>query len=234
MTTSAPPSAAVATHDTRRFWRVLLAVVLPIPWLAKGVQYAVQPSFDNFADQVAYLETHGAYSALQWLDTAFVVLVVPSVLALAWLARRGAPRLSTVAAILMGGGILAGVARVTNGDLLAWVAAREGYDAKLIDSLGDDLEASPTAGLGGLLFIVGLVVGSIVLGFALWRSRVVPRWAAVAVGFGGASHPFLQFSHVVVGIGLAVLAAGCAAASAAYLRMPDDELDLPPIKHASH
>lgn len=229
MTTTVPAPAQVAAHDTRRFWRVLLAVLLPVPWLAKGIQYAVQPSFDDFSDQVAYFKTHDAYVVLQWFDTAFVVLVVPSTLTLAWLCRRSAPRLATVSALLMGGGILTGVARGTNGDLLAWVTAREGYDVTLVDSLAGDLDASPTAGLGALLFIAGLVFGSIVLGFALWKSGVVAKWAALAVGFGGASHPFLQFNHVVVGIGLAVLALGCAAASARLLSMSDDDFDLPPL-----
>lgn len=60
-------------------------------------------------------------------------------------------------------------------------------------------------GIGGLLFIVGLVFGSIVLGSGLWRSRAVPAWVGVAVAVGGSTHGFLSFNHVVVAVGLVVM-----------------------------
>jgi hypothetical protein len=45
---------------------------------------------------------------------------------------------------------------------------------------------------------------------------------------GGATHPFIPWS-AGQGIGLLVAAGGLVAVSAALLRMPDDEFDLPPI-----
>jgi ABC-type uncharacterized transport system permease subunit len=66
------------------------------------------------------------------------------------------------------------------------------------------------------------------LGLALWRSRVAPRWMAIALIVGGVTHPFLP-NHVIVGIGLLIAAAGFAGATVALLRMRNDEFDLPPI-----
>ena len=82
-------------HDARGVWRVLLAVVVPIPWLAKGVQYIVLEPSEDTADQIRAWTTDHVYGWLQWLDALFVVLVVPSILAMALVSRRGAPRLTT-------------------------------------------------------------------------------------------------------------------------------------------
>ena len=61
----------------------------------------------------------------------------------------------------------------------------------------------------GWIYTIGglsLVVGSVLLGVALWRTRTLPRWAAVAlpasivlniVGFSVASQPVLVLSYVV-------------------------------------
>jgi len=223
-------TAPTPVHDARGFWRVLLALVLPVPWLAKGLQYFVQSPYDDTASQIAAWADDDTYAWTQWLDTTFVVLVVPSVVALAWAARRGAPRLSAAGLIVLGGGFLAALSRNINGDLVIWVAARNDYDPGLIERWSEALEAEPQVGLGGLAFIVGIVFGPILLGLALWRSQAVPGWAAAAVGLGGTSHPFLQFEHHVVGVGLWVLAAGCAGVSARLLAMTNDEFDLPPAR----
>ena len=229
-TTSTAETATKRLLDARGFWRILLAVMLPLPWLAKGIQYTVAPAAaDTTIGQIKIFATDHSYAWLQWLDTVFVILAVPSLATLTWLTRRGAPRLATAAALLTVTGFLAGISRNINDDQLAWVAARKHYNPTVISNLTHDLQANPTAGLGSGLFILGLVFGSLLLGLALWRSRAVPAWAAVAVGLGGITHPFLQFSHVAVGIGLAVLATGCAACSMVLLQMRNDDFDLPPI-----
>ncbi|WP_375433361.1 hypothetical protein [uncultured Friedmanniella sp.] len=70
-----------------------LALLVPIPWLAKGLQYVVLGSDDEHtAYRITYNTTHTVYTYLQWLDLLFVVLVVPSILAMA---PRLAPRRST-------------------------------------------------------------------------------------------------------------------------------------------
>lgn len=134
------------------------------------------------------------------------------------------------AALLVVAGFLAAISRNINGDQIAWVASQKHYDPSIISKFSDALEATPTAGLGSGLFILGLMFGTLLLGIALWRSKAVPAWAGIAVALGGFTHPFLQFNHIVVGIGLAVLASGCAAASVALLRMRNDDFDLPPFR----
>ncbi len=222
--------ATTTVRETRGFWRVLLAIVVPIPWLAKGVQYIVlEPAYDNSADQIKAWANDHVYSWLQWLDVGFVVLVVPSIIAMALVSRRGAPRLATAATIVMGGGFLMVLPLNIGGDPLVWVAARGGYDPTTTGRFIDALQDDPRVGLGGLGFIAAITIGSVLIGLALWKSKAVPAWAAALVGLGGFTHPFLSFEHHVHGAGLVVLALGCTGISAALLKMSNDQYDLPPL-----
>ncbi len=218
-------------HDARGFWRLLLAGVVPIPWLAKGIQYMILERDDaHSADLIRYDVSHHLYAYLQWLDVLFVVLVVPSILAMVLVSRRGAPRLSTWAAVLMGGGFLMVLPLNIDDDQLSWVAARKGHDPATVGRFLDDAANDPRVGLGGLGFLVAIVVGSILVALALWKSHAVAGWAALLVGLGGATHIFIgAFGHVVHGAGLVVLAIGCVAVSRRLLTMSDEEFDLPPL-----
>ena len=230
MTATVETTARSKVHDARGFWRVLLALVVPIPWLAKGLQYIVlEPTYDHSADQIKYDMTHHVYSYLQWLDLLFVVLVVPSILAMVLVSRRGAPRLSTAATILMGGGFLMVLPLNIDSDQLTWVAAQKDHDPAVIGRFIDDAANDPRTTLGVLGFLVAIVIGSILIALALWRSHAVAGWAAALVGLGGATHIFIgTFGHVVHGAGLVVLALGCVPVSRRLLTTRNDEFDLPP------
>ena len=81
------------------------------------------------------------------------------------------------------------------------------------------------------VFIVGHELGTLLLGVALARARVVPLWAAAAVVIGIAVHPV---SVALVSRGMDILAyglvtAGCVAAARAVLLSPNDAWDLPPL-----
>jgi hypothetical protein len=83
--------------------------------------------------------------------------------------------------------------------------------------------------IAGLLFILGITIGLLLLGIALWRSRVAPAWMGMALALGGFTHPFMP-GHVAAGVGLVVAAVGFAGASRALLRMRNDDFDLPPAR----
>ncbi len=225
-----PASPAPSVHDARRYWRVLLAVIVPLPWLAKGIQYIVVESNDvPSAELIRRWTTDHTYAWLQWLDVLFVVLVVPSVVALGIVSRRGAPRLAAAAMTVMGGGFLMVLPLNMGGDPMIWAAARGGFDPTSTGAFLDSLENDPRIGLGGLGFIVAITVGSLLIGLALWRSRAVSTLAAALVGLGGLTHPFLSFDHRVHGAGLVLLAVGSLAVSRRLVTQADDEFDLPPL-----
>lgn len=93
----APPDSTGRTkrvRDRRAFWRILLAVILPLPMLAKGIHYMLSPVGGDvtFTETVTALEAHpDMLETLKWLDAVFVVGLIPATIALAWVARRGAP-----------------------------------------------------------------------------------------------------------------------------------------------
>ncbi|MFI5624289.1 hypothetical protein ACIA03_12560 [Nocardioides sp. NPDC051685] len=235
-TDTAPPTSpapANPVRDRRGFWRILLAVIAPLPFLAKGVYYLLTPVAGDvtFKESVTSFEAHrGILEALKWFDAVFVVLVIPATIAAAWVARRGAPRLTTAGAAIALTGLFFGISLLGGVTTPAMMAVQHDLDHTSMAALDDALHHEPLLGIASLLFIVGIVLGLGLLGGALKRSRAVPAWVGFAVMIGGATHPFIP-SHVGQGIGLFVAAAGFVGVSVALLRMSNDEFDLPATSH---
>ena len=230
---SATSKTAPLRSDTRTFWRLLLAVVAPLPMLCMGIVYVLRP-FEGDAplpDTVAVVTAHRQLSeVLLWLGLPFLVGLIPAVIAVAWVTRRRTPVLTTVGAVWTLLGCLGAFPLLVPDDLLAYLAVTERLDVATVAALDEAWWALPVTGAAALLFISGIVVGLPLLGIALWRSRVAPRWMAIALIIGGATHPFLP-NHVVAGIGLLVAGLGFAGATRALLRMTNDEFDLPPVSN---
>jgi len=223
--------SAVRT-DVRTFWRVLLAAVAPLPMLAKGIYYLLTPveGGAGFDETLAAVTAHERLAGLlMWLDVVFVVALVPATFAVAWVARRGAPRLTTAGALISLLGFLAGVALLGGVMTPALATVRHDLDPGTMAAFSDAMEGEPLMGVAGLLFISGVVIGLGLLGAALWRSRSAPAWAGIAIMVGGITHPFVPGS-IAQGVGLLIAAAGFAGASYALLRQPDDAFDLPPAR----
>jgi hypothetical protein len=222
---------ALGRRDTRTFWRLLLAIVAPLPMLCMGTVYVLKPFEGDapIADTVADIAAHRQlYEVIMWLGLPFLVGLIPAVVALAWVTRRRTPVLTTVGAVWTLLGCLSAFPLLVPDDLLAYLAVTEGLDVATVAALDDAWWALPVTGAAALLFISGIVVGLPLLGIALWRSRVAPRWMALALIIGGATHPFLP-NHVVAGIGLLVAGIGFAGATRALLRMTNDDFDLPAL-----
>jgi hypothetical protein len=225
----AAPAAAPRHRDVRGFWRILLAVIAPLPMLAKAVYYLLTPvdGGTGFRETVAaYAGREPLIQTLTWLDAVFLGLLIPATFAVAWVARRGAPRLATAGALLSLGGFLAGVSVLGGVPGPAYLTVTHGLDLEAMAALSDAYDGEPIALAAGLLFITGIVIGLSVLGVALWRSRVAPAWMGMVLVVGGATHPFLP-GHLAQGIGLVAAAVGFAGASVALLRMRNDDFDLP-------
>jgi hypothetical protein len=223
------PAPTVAQHDRRSVWRILLAVIAPMPMLAKGIYYLLSPVAGDatFKESVAAFQAHrDLLDVMKWLDAVFVVTLIPATVAAAWVARRGAPRLTTAGALVALSGFFAGIGLLGGVETPALVTVQHNLDTGVMSNLDDAMQHEPLLGVASLLFIVGVVFGLGLLGGALKRSGAVPAWAAIAVLVGGATHPFIP-SSIGQGIGLLVAAAGFVAVSSALLRMPNDEFDLP-------
>lgn len=239
-TTAAQASAGVQNvkdaADVRGFWRILLAVIAPLPLLAKGVFYLLVPVDGDatYADTVAAFTTHqGLLGTLELLDVVFVVGLIPATLAVAWVARRGAPRLTTCGAVTALGGFFAGIALLGGVQTPALMTVQYRLDVNAMAAADQALHTDPLVGVAAVLFLIGIVVGLGLLGVALWRSRSAPAWMGIALMVGGATHPFIP-GHIAQGIGLLVAAAGYAGASLALLRMGNKDFDLPSFRPAAN
>lgn len=218
-------------RDVRRTRRLIAAVLLPIPPLAVAALRLLWPPFSetDTAGTLAAIARHPtAQEAVVWLGTVMTFTMVPAVLAAARLARRRRPTLTMIAVAV---NLIAylGATPLIAGDLMAQVAARPEFDQATLGPYLDAVNAHPVAGVGFGAFVLGHIVGMILLGAALWR--VVPRWAGVALIV---SQPLHFVAFVVLGIqaldGIAwgLTAAGFVACALAVLRTPDDEWDLAP------
>jgi hypothetical protein len=235
MTSETRPTTPAVTdakppRDVRGIWRVLLAVIAPLPALAKGIFYLLSPvdGDADFKETVAAFANHRQLlDALKWLDVVFVAGLIPATFAVAWVARRGAPRLTTAGAVIALLGFFAGLTLLGGVETPALVTVQRGLDVDSMAALDHALNNDPLLEIASLLFIVGIVFGLGLLGAALWRSRYAPAWMGIALMVGGATHPFIP-GHLAQGIGLLVAAVGFAGASVALLRMTNDGFDLPP------
>jgi hypothetical protein len=232
-TSSVSSSKTARTRDTRTFWRLLLAIVAPLPMLCMGLAYVLRPFEGDapFAEAVAAFAAHRQLAELTLLlGLPFIIGLIPAVIAVAWVTRRRTPLLTTVGAVWTLLGCLSAFPLSVPDDLLAYLTVSQRLDVSTVAALDEAWWATPTAGGASLLFISGIVIGLPLLGIALWRSAVAPRWMAFALIIGGATHPFLP-NHVIAGVGLLVAAVGFAGATRALLYMTNDEFDLAPEGH---
>ena len=233
-TTDARPLTAEdrrTPHDLRRTWRVLLALLAPLPLLGMGISYLVDPVPQDgpFSGMVAAAaDDRGAALLAVWAGLPFLVGLVPATAALAWVCRRQVPVLTSVGVWLTIPGFLAAFALLPAQNVHALVTADDGLDAGTVAALDDAVVEQPWVLLATLLFLLGITVGLPVLGVALWRSGTAPRWTAALLIAGTATHIFVP-GPAGKGLGLLVGAVGFLGVTLALLRTSDEEFDLPPV-----
>jgi hypothetical protein len=146
------------------------------------------------------------------------------VIALGMLARRHAPRLGTTVLVLAFAGFMSLFwSTVAGSDNVALGAARIGMSPALTGKLLDSIGAIPAIGFASNLFVLGHIIGLVLLGVALWRGRVMPAWAALTIAVSQPLH--LVFAvitpvHALDGLAWGLTAIGFAAAAIALMREP--------------
>ena len=231
-TTPVPTTTVVRRRDTRTVRRVVAAIVLPLGPLAVALLRLVVPSFTTDTPLDAITRTAaapGRADAVDWLSLVLVFTLIPAVLAAGRLTQRRAPVLTLLgvglsvpafAALLFSAGDP--MVRALSSGVVAPDAA-----AKVLDAFN----AEPPIAIAGVVFVVGHILGLILIGVALLRARVVPALVAVGVIV---SQPLHFAAAVIVGSpvldafawGLAALGFGWAAIT--VLRTADDDWDLGP------
>jgi hypothetical protein len=153
---------------------LLLAVAMPLgPLLVAGLR-AVMPTFsvpDAEATATAVAAQPDRQSLTVWLGVAAVGVLVPGVLAAAQLTRTCSPRLTSWAVgLLVPAYIYLGM--LVAGDATAWSVHEAQIPPAAAARLLDTMHPAVDIAMG--VFVVGHVVGTVLLGIALARSGRVP------------------------------------------------------------
>ncbi|PZH07928.1 hypothetical protein C1I97_17090 [Streptomyces sp. NTH33] len=223
-------------RDARTVWRVLLAVTAPVVALIVTVGRYLLPydMSDPLRQMFDKLVAATGYQAVAiWTGAVGPVLACSGVVAVAWVTRRRAPMLTTAAVLVAFPGYMALFAPGDYVDILTHaVGTRSGLDRETAFHLAEGLQTGFWSDVLGGVFVIGHLLGTVLLGLALWRARVVPVWLALGLAVAQPVHLASVLSGVreldLVGWGLT--AVGFAAAGRLLLRMPDDEFDLPPLR----
>lgn len=173
-TVTATTSTASGT-DTR----LGLAVLAPVGAVLVGLLRYVLPyeTTDSTADMVreAYADP-GALSLVLWFGLGAALTIVPGSIAVGRLVRQRAPGLTAVALTLLVPAYLM-LPLLLIVDHAMWSGAETGASqSSVVAMLG---AAHPVVGIATVVFVVGHVLGTVLLGLAMLRSRCVPAWAAV-------------------------------------------------------
>ena len=231
------PVAAAGTgaRDLRRTWRLLAAASIVLGPLLVTVLRAVMPYGTNEGQEKIVAGISGSLgraAALNYLGLFSLPFLLLGALATGFAVRRQVPLLATMAtAVLFGGLSMASI--VGASDVLAEAMARDGgFDQATIVEVTQLLMEHPTGLIGILCFIVGHLLGMVLLGIAVVRARLVPWWVGAMIVV---SQPVHVISAVVVPSraldvlgGWGVTTLGFVFVALAVLRMTDDEWDLPP------
>jgi hypothetical protein len=185
--TIAPPTTEVARSLAP--WQLVLVVAAPLvalgarllntPWYQDD---ADRPDHARLLDEMASSTAANDVGAVLTLVSGMLFAAVAVVLGL-WVRSR-MPRTATAGIVL---GAIGGFGLVAFADQLMIV----GQAARLEEHRGAMLALlelsydSPQAGLSYLLLVLG-ALGWVLLGVVLYRSRTVPRAAAVLAALGGA------------------------------------------------
>jgi hypothetical protein len=182
--TSAPPASirdpGPGLGVTRRAG---LAAVVVLGPLSVAVLRALLPynTPDNAATVTAKVAAHqGAQNATLWLTLIAMMTLVPGVIAVGLLAARHSRILGTWGMALAVASFSLLWATTTI-DFAALAGARSGIGASSTTALLGNLTASPPMTVATTAFIIGHILGTVLIGAALLRARMIPAWTAWAL-----------------------------------------------------
>ncbi|MBO9522675.1 MAG: hypothetical protein J7518_14165 [Nocardioidaceae bacterium] len=221
--TASAPAAPPA--GLRRATRLLAATVLPLGAIAIAVLRFVMPYYttDSGTEIARSIAAHqDRQNAVVWLGFVAVLTMVPAVLWVGRVTARTAPRLTAAALLLLVPGYLS-LALLVSSDAVALYGVKHGLPTKTVADMYTSVH--PVVLIAGVVFVIGHVLGTILLGTAMLRGRSVPAWAAVATIVAQPLHFVAAVavgSHTLDLVAWGLNAVGFAAVSVAILAMSDD------------
>jgi hypothetical protein len=218
-------TATVAPVPTRSVSPALWAVaaLLPLGPAAIAVLRLILPYYTagDTAAMVAAVEAHpGRQSAVIWLAYLGIIALVPGLFAAARVCREAAPRMTAWALALAVSGYLS-LSMFVGYDQLLWSVAASDLSTRDAVAVAGAVHPAVDVSIG--VFVVGHVIGTVLLGLAMLRSGRVPAWSAWALAV---SQPLHFVATVVLGspevdfVAWALTALGMAMVARALVKQP--------------
>ena len=225
---SARAGRLVRVRDTRPGARALAAVLMPIgPAMAAVVRFFAQDDA-HVGERLASDPASQAWLAVPgWI---ILFTLVPGVYAALRLTRRRSPVLTLWTGALLVPAYL-GMTALGAVDAAAYAGLAIGLPPQTASALATAAFGAPTVALPVLVFVVGHITGTVLLGVLVVRARLLPVGWGVAIALSQPVHlvaTILGLPWIDL-IGWGTTAAGMAALARVALRTPDDEWDLPPL-----
>ncbi len=227
--------------DTRAPQRWAAALLMPVGPLCVAILRLVIPynALDAPDTVIAEVAAHPtAQAAVLWLGLVALFTLVPGAYAVLRLVRPGAPRLAMTAAILLIPGYLGLFGAASGADLNAYVGTRANLDPQTLSQLMRQSSEQPTVVISGLVFLVGHILGCILLGLALWRSAAVHWMWALAMTISQpihlyaavtGNHPLDLFAWGLVTVAMAAAAIAVAQTDQRPMGRPTGPMPLEPL-----
>jgi hypothetical protein len=217
-------------HDVRKFRRIVAAVVLIIPSTCIAIGRLLLTDDSDTRRTLDLIaadpDRQLAFAVLGWVAG---ITVVPAFLAAGRLARRRRPVLTTLAVVVNLVAFLGGSAMAVL-DVLYLAGA--GVPAAQRDGAAAMIDAFWSVGLSGistLLFVIGHVLGAILMGLALRGSIHPIGWIAMLLTQPGHVFAFVVLpNHVTDALAWSLMTVAFAFCAVKVLRTADDEWDLAP------
>jgi hypothetical protein len=203
-------------------WRVAAGVVcLLLAPVGQLIQFLVSPmrQADAAASQVAAVAAHLPAMRLALVLDVPILLLLPAVLYVGFVASAGRSKLAAAGMALTFTTAL-GAGYLLAQDVVVYAAARQ-PDRATAAGLVAAFEGNGVVGGLVVAYLVGHLVGFVLIGIALVRSRAVPVWTGVALCVWPVAEMVGEASGitaVAVG-GFALLVIGFGACAVALVRM---------------
>jgi hypothetical protein len=212
--------------DANNFRRTLAGLCLIAAPLALGAAELIRISVEGDAqatrdqfDQVA--ASPGAWQVATVLNMLGVVLFVPAVLGLLHLLHHRGAVLGHIGGGLLLIGFLGLAAHNAGYYGMLGVASAPGIDREQMVRFWQAAGGVPGNIVSLLMFLIGYLLGMVVLGVGLFRARVVPRWTAALVILSLVVSLFAEGSLLIALISSVLLFVGLGAIGLMLLRQSD-------------
>jgi hypothetical protein len=221
--------------DVRTVSRWFGAVALVVSGVAITAGTLFGPAGDGDSVSVTLMKTatHRGDQRALIVANLLAVCVLPAMLYLMRMARRGSPRLAVAGGVIAFTGWLAGLLSLGALSVVILHASEmpdRAQAIRLMTAITSDWTVSALV----VVFVVGHLLGMLLLGAALWRAGVAPAWVAGLVGFAPIAHLAVHTSSKTLDASAyGLVAVGLAGCAVSLLRISDADWDLPTATSSS-